>query len=59
MLDKARIATDPLSHNPTVYYKQAKYFSNQQEPELQRRIFEGFVATFGVNDRPIYMALWS
>ena len=31
MLDKARIATDPLSHNPTVYYKQAKYFSNQQD----------------------------
>ena len=31
MLNKAKTATDPLSHNPTVYYKQAKYFSNQQD----------------------------
>ena len=67
MLDKARIATDPLSHNPTVYYKQAKYFSNQQDrvnEDSSKILGEGcwywihdFVATFEVNDLPIYMVL--
>ena len=42
--------------------------SSSQVAELQRRFFEDFgggpliydfVATFGVNDRPIYMALYS
>ena len=31
MMEKARTATDPLSHNPIVYYRQAKYFSCHQD----------------------------
>ena len=31
MGDKAKATSDPLSHNPCVYYRQAKYFSGHKD----------------------------